>query len=717
MFKSISTLLIFLSFFGGLSQSTVENETINLIKNSYYDGVSVAVPKNVSEAEASKLSSMVRPSARQLRWQNYEMLGFVHFNLNTFTGMQWGSGKEDLNIFNPKELDTDQWVSTFKSAGITSVILVCKHHDGFTLWPSKFRERTIAKTPWKDGKGDVVKEFMDACRKQGIKTSIYYSPWDKQAPYGEDSYNDLMVNELTELLTNYGNIDLVWFDGAGLDEKTSGVKMKIDWPRVYKLIRDIQPQALISGAAPDIRWVGNEAGKGRFTEWSVQGIESMEADFSGYDSGVPLTKPTLGSVEEIKNYEQLAWYPARGGLPVRVQWFWKPGQHNRGLDYMINSYFETVGQNSNLLVNLSPDNRGLIPDEDALLLKKFGEYIKEMKKHNYANGAVASATETREGGYAGNYLFDDDIRTSWVAPEGKNTGTIILKLYGSQNFNVVELQENIVDFGQRVEKFEIDAYINDKWETIGNGTTIGIRRFLKVPNTQTDSLRIRITDSRNSPSLSTVRLYVAPPLSPLVSVDRDKKGRVSIDGASTKVLYTVDGSSPQESGVLYESPFEFRNGGVVRAIAVNSEKDNFIQETRKAFSILPDEWDISKGKNMDYCLDDNPDTVAELPESKKENTFFVINFPQSTTVSGFGYVPPSKDPSVGGRIEEYVIYGLDESGEWKALANGSFGNIDNNPIERKVTFKNAVETKAIKVEINKVSKQRNTVRIADFKIY
>ena len=233
------------------------------------------------------------------------MLGFVHFNLNSFTGRQWGTGTEDLSIFNPEKLDTLQWVNTFKSAGIQSVILVCKHHHGFCLWPSSYRERTVKNTPWKNGQGDLVREFFDACREANIRTCIYYSPWDKQESYGKPEYNNLMINELTELLSNYGNVDLVWFDGAGIDPKISGKTMDFDWQCIYSTIRSLQPQALISGSGPDIRWLGNEGGRGRFTEWSVQGIHRSEADFSGWHSGVPSTAKKLGSRQQLVDAEQL----------------------------------------------------------------------------------------------------------------------------------------------------------------------------------------------------------------------------------------------------------------------------------------------------------------------------------------------------------------------------------------------------------------------------
>ncbi|GAB3651555.1 hypothetical protein GCM10028791_20470 [Echinicola sediminis] len=710
----------FLLLFGIVGSILAQNrqEEVRYTENSFYDGTSVLVPDKVSDKELVDLASKVRPSARQLRWQQYEMLGFVHFNLNTFTGMQWGSGVEDLTVFNPEELDAKQWVETFKSAGIKSVILVCKHHDGLTLWPSQFRERTIAKTPWRDGQGDLVREFMDACREEGIRTCIYYSPWDKQDPYGTPTYNDLMVNELTELLTNYGNIDLVWFDGAGLDEKTSGVKMEIDWPRVYALIRELQPQALISGAAPDIRWVGNEAGRGRFTEWSVQGVDLMEADFSGADAGTALTAKKLGDISELSRFKQLAWYPARGGLPVRVQWFWAPNQQSRSLEYMINSYFETVGQNSNVLINLSPDQRGLIPEEDVRLMKQFGKYLERMYAKNHAEGAVAKATEVREGGFAANYLFDDDLRTCWLAPEGQESGVIRVDLYGKQTFNVIKLSENIADYGQRVERFEVDAWKEDKWQKIGEASTIGLRRLLVVPITTTNKIRIRITDSRTSPSLASLELYTAPEIKKGPKIERDERGKVKIFNEGKKVQYTLDGSDPLLGEKHeYNGPFSLPHGGEVRAAFVGDESGEFFQHSQEVFSILPLGWKVKGAKDGKRMIDGDEHTwvdIALLPSGEAD---LEILLPEVKNVSGFGYLPPQGASNEPGRVSLYEFYLMTEEGKWKKVSEGNFGNVDNNPVERRVDFGASYLTEKVKMVIKQTSRQDKVARVAEFKLY
>ncbi|MCY1719362.1 alpha-L-fucosidase [Prolixibacteraceae bacterium Z1-6] len=713
----MKNLLMGLLLFYAISAFTQDTDK-QFVKNSFYDGTSVLVPENVSTGAITELAATVRPSARQLRWQQYEMLGFVHFNLNTFTGLQWGTGHEDLSIFNPLELDAKQWVAAFKSAGIKSVILVCKHHDGFCLWPSSYRERTIAKAPWKNGKGDVVREFFDACRAEGIRTCIYYSPWDKQEPYGKVEYNDLMINELTELMTNYGNIDLVWFDGAGIDPKVSGVKMDFDWDRIYKTVRTLQPQALISGAGPDIRWVGNEGGRGRFTEWSVQGIQLEEADFSGYDCEVPAMAKTLGNINELPNYKQLTWYPARGGLPVRHQWFWRPDQTTRTLDYMVKSYFETVGQNSNVLVNLSPDDRGLVPETDVVLMEQLGKYLETMYQKNYADGAVAKSKNVHAGGYAANYLFDEDIRTCWLASESETTGEIVVDLYGEQTFNVIKLQENIADFGQRVETFEVDAWKNGSWEKIGEATTIGIRRLLRVPETTTNRIRIRITHSRKNPSLATLELYQAPKLVAGPEISRNNEGKVQIDGKGLPVKYTIDGSSPLgENANHYAGPFELPLGGKVKAIAISNNTDEWILESSENISIDPSNWKAQGGDNSKYMYDNNPETTTNFNLNKKSDRSFEIELPEETEISGFGYLPPQGAPDEPGRVETYTLFIKNNKGKWEEISTDKFGNVDNNPVERKVTFENKISVNAVKFQINTATRQQTVARIAEFYLY
>nr|WP_299580672.1 alpha-L-fucosidase [uncultured Sunxiuqinia sp.] len=645
------------------------------------------------------------------------MLGFICLNLNTYTGAEWGNGNEDLSIFNPKKLDANQWVQTFKSAGIESIILVCKHHDGFCLWPSKYRERTIAQTPYKNGKGDIVREFVDACHKEGIGVCMYYSPWDMQKPYGKEEYNDLMINELKELLSNYGLVDLVWFDGAGIDTKTSGVTMHFDWPRIYNTIRTLQPQALISGAGPDIRWVGNEGGRGRFTEWSVQGIHLPEADFSGFDSQVPLMAANLGHIEQLQGAQQLAWYPARGGLPIRHGWFWHPGQSSRTLSYLVNSYFETVGQNSNLLVNHSPDTLGLIPEKDVHLMTDFGNYLKIMYKNNFADGATATSSSVRDGGYAANYLFDDDLRTCWVAKKDSTTGEITINLYDNHEFNVIELREAITEFGQRIEKFKVDYWTGSEWAKAGEATTIGFRRLLRTADIKTNKIRITILESRKSPSLATLKLYFAPHLVAPPIIKQDAQAKVNISSADAVIRYTIDGTSPvnSESTLVYSEPFEFPEGGLVKAVSVSEDNKSFQQISSSFAGKNPDKWKIKGLFNHKALMDFNAETWTEF--SSESAPAIEIQFNGRTKIKGFSYTPKQGEMTGYAHIQHYKILMKDEDGNWQIIKTGAFGNMHNNPIVQNVWFDKTVSTDGFKIEISDGKKNSSRFVAAGLEIW
>lgn len=615
------------------------------------EGKSITVPTNASREEITKLSTEVRPSYRQLDYQQREMLGFIHIGMNTFTGAEWGSGKEDPSIFNPEQLNAEDWIKTFKDAGITGVILVSKHHDGFCVWPSKYTDHTVANSPWRDGKGDLVKEVSDACRKYDMKLCIYLSPWDMHAPsYGTDAYNDYYVHQLEELLTNYGPVYLLWFDGAGVNSKTSGKEMNFDWERIFKKARELQPDVLLSGAAPDIRWVGNEAGRGRETEWSVQGIDDENFLFGGEIKGHNATAKNLGSVDELMTKKRLVWYPSRGGLPLRKGWFHNSNDDHttKSLEYLINSYFSTIGQNSNLLPNLSPDKTGRIPQKDAEQLIRFGKLINEMKKTDYAQGAEIRPVSGWEKSSEKEALTDNDPFTSWQTPEGTTSAEVEIKLKEPARINVIKLQENIRDYGQRIEAFAIDARIDSQWEEIANSTTIGFRKMIRLKEAvETDCFRIRILNSRISISLSNISMYYLPPV-------------------------------PKEQ-----------------------------QEDNTRIALVDNEWGISSfgiyvlENPIQYLVDNNESNCFKGVIQKKP-CGFVINFKnQGYMLKGFSYIPDNTTKA--GHIEEYALYFSTDGKNWgDPIAQGRFGNIENNPVEQFIPF-NAQKAEYAKIEILKAT--------------
>lgn len=458
-------------------------------------------------------AATVTPSKRQLRWQQLELTAFFHFGVNTFTDREWGDGKEDPKIFNPALLDAKQWVRACKDAGIRQVILTAKHHDGFCLWPSKYTEHSVKNSPWKNGKGDVVKEVAEACRQYGIGFGIYLSPWDRNATvYGTDAYNDFFINQLTELLTQYGRIDEVWFDGAN-GEGPNGKKQVYDFNRWYAEIRRLQPAATIAIMGPDVRWVGTESGYGRETEWSVVPANNLDPKLIAATSQKDIAfKPQgdmrgedLGGRDKIKNAKGLVWYPAETDVSIRPGWFYhgKEDEKVKTPEKLLDIYFSSVGRNSVLLLNIPPDRRGLISDSDIKSLTGWKQLRDSIFKTNLAKSAVVTSTNGSANTKA---LFDGNDATYWTT-KGKDTAAVIdIKLNAAQKLDVLSLQENI-RMGQRIEKFMLEYFDGKDWKTITEGTTVGYKRLVRFKPVTADRLRLHIISSRLNPTIAELGLY------------------------------------------------------------------------------------------------------------------------------------------------------------------------------------------------------------------
>ncbi len=465
-----------------------------------------------SESEIIYKAANITPSPRQLRWQELELTCFFHFGVNTFTNNEWGTGKEDPEIFNPTKLNANQWVKVAKDAGFKQVILTAKHHDGFCLWPTKTTEHSVKNSPWKQGKGDVVKEVADACKKQKMGFGIYLSPWDRNSPlYGTDEYNDFFVKQLTELLTNYGRIDEVWFDGAN-GEGPNGKKQVYDFDRWYKVIRELQPAAVIAIMGPDVRWVGTETGYGRETEWSVVPADNLDqsAISSGSQKSINF-KPAgdmrgddLGSRDKIMHAKGLVWYPAEADVSIRPGWFYHPEENVKikSPEKLLDIYFHSVGRNCVLLMNLPPDKEGLINEADIKILKQWTKLRDDIFKNNLAKGAVI----TSSNGINLKGFLDGKYDTYWTT-KGKDTIAVIeLTLKTKSTFNVFMLQEEIA-VGQRIEKFELDYWDGNEWKKATEGTTVGYKRLLQFDDVTTDKVRLKILSSRLNPTIAELGLY------------------------------------------------------------------------------------------------------------------------------------------------------------------------------------------------------------------
>ncbi|NMB13569.1 MAG: alpha-L-fucosidase [Firmicutes bacterium] len=459
------------------------------------------------------------PSQRQLEYQQLEFYSFIHFTINTFTGKEWGTGTENPSIFNPTKFDAGQWVNAIKSAEMTGLILTCKHHDGFCLWPSKYTNHTIANSPYKNGKGDIVKEVSDACKEAGIKFGVYLSPWDRNnQAYGKgELYDDFFVNQLTELLTNYGEIFSVWFDGA-CGEGSNGKKQVYDWERYYKVIRTLQPKACISVCGPDIRWCGNEAGHTRQSEWSVVPRRTSETELIASNSQkednqefrqrkITASDQDLGSREILKDEMELIWYPAEVNTSIRPGWFYHEEEDNkvRTLEELINIYYNSVGGNATFLLNIPPTKEGLFHENDVKRLHEMGDYLRQAFRENLLDSAELYAN-TYMNGYGIENVRTDDYETYFKTEDGITDLIIELSWEEKQVIRHIVMKENIA-CSQRIEKYLIEVNQDGEYRMIYEGTVVGYKRIVPLDAVETDKIRIHILDARVAPTLSFIGVY------------------------------------------------------------------------------------------------------------------------------------------------------------------------------------------------------------------
>lgn len=449
-------------------------------------------PQNATLEQKVDMAARLIPTPQQLSWQQMELTAFLHFGINTFTGREWGDGKEEPALFNPSELNAEQWVRTLKEAGFKMVLLTAKHHDGFCLWPTATTKHSVASSPWKNGQGDVVRELRKACDKYDMKFGVYLSPWDRNAEcYGDSPrYNDFFIRQLTELLTNYGEVHEVWFDGAN-GEGPNGKKQVYDWEAFYKTIQRLQPKAVMAIMGDDVRWVGNEKGLGRETEWSATvltpGIYARSEE-NNKRLGVFSKAKDLGSRSMLAEATELFWYPSEVDVSIRPGWFYHAEEDTKvkSLKHLSDIYFQSVGYNSVLLLNIPPDRRGLIHEADVKRLKDFAAY----RKRVFADNRVVKG------------------RKEWNAVSGSEK---IYSLKPESEINVVMLQEDIAK-GQRVESFAVEVLTEQGWQEVGQGTTVGYKRLLRFPAVKASQLKVKINECRLTAHISQVGAFYATPL-------------------------------------------------------------------------------------------------------------------------------------------------------------------------------------------------------------
>lgn len=699
-----------------------------------------------SDAVIAEKAAKVLPRPNQTDWMRLEWTFFLHFGPNSFHGVEWGSGREEPSLYNPTAFDADQWVRAMKDAGGKMIVLVCKHHDGLCLWQTRYTAHSVASSPWLDGKGDEVKAVADAARKYGLKLGVYLSPADlyqlrtnpknpggyygdgssnvlsviptdpanfkndpakgrEPAPgfgsysYEVDDYNRYFLNQLYELLTQFGPIQEVWFDGANPDPS---VRETYNYNAWYDLIRHLQPGAVIIGKGPDVRWVGNEGGVGRTTEWSVVPLPTSPDAFRWPD----MTGRDLGSRAKLRPGSYLWWFPAEINVTILANgaWFWAPQKHPRSLSELVDIYYRSIGRNGNLILNLSPDNRGLIPDDQLNALSKMSAVIKDTFANDLAAGGKLTADNTNPANDP-SLAHDGNLDTWWEAAPGHTNGAVTLTLPAAVTFDVVSLSEAVDHRGQRIESFAVDVWNGSDWvaaENISSDTltTVGHRRVIRLKSpVTTGKVRILITGSRMEPTLAEIGLFKqsVAAMAPVIS-GRDVGGLVSIsNGSSRPIVFTVDGTEPTTNSTIYHSPISLPAGGTVQAASLLPDGQLGTVASKTFTDLVPTGWKViavdsqeTAGENnaATNAIDGSPSTFwhtawnsdLALPH------FITVDMGAPRRIGGFTYLP-RQDGNPNGTVENYRFETSADGANWTTnIVSGTFANIQNNPSLQEVKF-------------------------------
>ncbi len=653
----------------------------------------------------------VVPTDNQYNALKNEFIAFIHFGPNTFTRMEWGNGMEDPNIFNLQQLDTDQWCAAMKAAGMKLVILTAKHHDGFVLWQSRYTTHGIMSTPFQNGKGDIMKELSTSCKKYGLKLGVYLSPADlfqiesKTGLYGNlsaitkrtipraiegrpfantttfefevDDYNEYFLNQLFELLTEYGPIDEVWFDGAHPKRKGGQQYNYLAWK---KLISTLAPKAVVFGKQ-DIRWCGNEAGKTRDTEWNVMPYETDPAEMNNF---ADLTDDSLGHPEQLKKANYLHYQQAETNTSIREGWFYRDDtdQKVRSADDVFDIYERSVGGNSTFLLNIPPNREGKFSPEDSSVLMEVGKRITETYSKNLLAGADAPGglLDNRDDSYFFVKNLDDAIEITTAAPV---------------TINRFVLKEAVKTHGERVASHAVDAWINNEWKEIAAATNIGYKRILRFPEVSSDRFRIRFTEVRYLPAIAEISAHYYKTRPPQLSFQRNRDGLMTISplqkifnwnpngenaaeniNSGARIYYTTDGTEPTEKSTLYTKPFPFAGGSIKAVSFVNKEKGATASDV---FGIIKADWKLIEA----------------------DFTTIQIDLGKEYTLTGFTYNPPTKGKD--GLLQKGEIQTSTDGAKWETAGSFEFGNIINDPSKRSYLFPGTKKARFVKLKASQTS--------------
>lgn len=660
------------------------------------------------------------PSERQLAWQELGYYAFIHYNMNTFTNMEWGTGGERPEQFNPTEMDVRQWAKVIKDAGMKGVIITAKHHDGFCLWPTKTTEHSIKNSPWKNGNGDVLKELSEACKELGLKFGVYLSPWDRNAAnYGTPEYVADFHEQLRELLTNYGEVFEVWFDGAhggsgyyGGANETRKIDSKsyYEWGAVKEIIRELQPNAVIfSDGGPDIRWVGTEEGFANETNWSIMRRDEIYPGWPRY-------------VELRSGHEDgTHWLPAEVNTSIRPGWYYHPGEDHqvKSLTRLVDTYYESVGRNGNFLLNLPVDARGLVHETDARQLMRLKQQIDADFAQELAGGAKVSASNVlgNNDTYAAKNVTDGNNTTYWTTDEDVTSVSLTVDFAEPTEINRVLLQEYI-RLGQRVKEFSIAAKVGEEWIKIDTQTTIGYKRILRFNTLKVKAFRLNIEGAKGAPLISNMELYRAPNLLVPPTIQRNREGMVSllVPEAAVLVYYTLDGSEPTKESQKYEAPFMVETPRTLKAVAFDVETAKATASVSKHIDIPKAAWKVismSSGtpENSQNIIDENSETVWVTNNKTASPQEIVIDLGSSYSVNGFTYVP-SQERYPFGIVTDYAFYLSTNGIQWNLAAEGEFSNVVNSRLEQEVRF-TPTKARYMKLKAIKTADEDSRVSFAE----
>lgn len=594
------------------------------------------------------------PSEAQLNWHELEQYAFCHFSINTFTNKEWGYGDEDPKLFNPSDFDADQIVKAAKSAGMKGFILTSKHHDGFCLWPTKTTDHNISKSSYKNGKGDLVKEFSEAAKRHGLKFGIYLSPWDRNSGhYGKPEYIKQFRAQLTELLTNYGPIFEVWFDGAnGGDGYYGGAREKrqidrltyYDWPTTFAYVKKLQPNAVIfSDLGPGVRWIGNESGYANYPCWATYTPQ-------GRDGNPPGNGATHYQLATTGTVDGKYWIPGEADVSIRPSWFYKESDDSkvRTPKNLLDLYFASVGHGASFLLNLPPDRTGQLHSNDVYSLEQYGKILEQLYSKNLAKNSKPSATATRKAENGEDFspaqVLDSDSHSYWATPDGTEAASLTLELDGPQTFDVIRLREPI-KLGQRIRNFNIEARVNGEWQAWEtNGSSIGSQTLFRKAPITADAIRINITQAAACPLLSEVSLWKLP--------------------------VEIPNSLPL---VIRRNELD-RNHWTATALM---------------------ESDANPAKQ---AIDGNPNTIWATHDGTPRNH----QAPQSITID-FGKIDSLNAVEVTPRkgthdavVDKYKLEWSTDGKTWSKALTGEFANIRNNPIAQTITLPDTVKARYLK---------------------